>query len=82
LSLPSTSTSRRAPLELTFVPRGPEEPMMGFYSWTPLTPGGWKDLLDAADLPHTLRRLPLVLDVRGTRRELDVRCLAMLPALA
>jgi DNA-binding response OmpR family regulator len=57
LSLPSTSTARRAPLELAFVPRGVEEPVLGFYSFSPLTPGGWIDLLDDLGLPATLRRL-------------------------
>ena len=32
--------TRRAPLELAFVPRGVEEPLLGYYSMTPLTPGG------------------------------------------
>ncbi len=55
---------------------------MGFYSLTPLTPGGWLDLLDAAELPHALRRLPLRLDFAGVQRDLEARCLPMLPALA
>src|SRR6185503_13974961 len=82
LSLPSTSTSRRAPLELTFVPRGAEEPLMAFYSVTPLTPGGWLDLLDTAHLPHGMRRLPLRIGVNSSQREVETRCLPMLPVLA
>ena len=57
LSLPSTSMTRRAPLELAYVPRGVEEPLLGYYSVTPLTPGGWADLLGDVGLPDTLRRL-------------------------
>jgi SNF2 domain-containing protein/helicase-like protein/SNF2 helicase protein len=81
LSLPSTSTARRAPLELTIVQRGPEEPMMGFYSLSPLTPGGWVSLLDEAGLPHAMRRLPLLVEAGG-ERAVEARCLNMLPALA
>src|SRR4029079_7437299 len=82
LSLPSTSPARRAPLERTIVPRGPEEPLMGFYSVTPLTPGGWTGLLDEAELPHHLRRLPVTIIVNGGNREVEARCLPMLAALA
>jgi SNF2 domain-containing protein/helicase-like protein/SNF2 helicase protein len=82
LSLPSTSTARRAPLELTFVPRGAEEPLMGFYSVSPLTPGGWTALLDERGLPHNLRRLPITIAAGGQERSVDTRCLPMLPALA
>jgi hypothetical protein len=82
LSLPSTSTARRAPLELTFVPRGAEEPLMGFYSVSPLTPGGWTTLLDERGLPHNLRRLPITIAAGGQERSVDTRCLPMLPALA
>jgi superfamily II DNA or RNA helicase len=55
---------------------------MGFYSVSPLTPGGWADLLDGAGLPHTLRRLPLRIGVGASAREVETRCLPMLPALA
>jgi hypothetical protein len=82
LSLPSTSTSRRAPLELTFVPRGAEEPLLGFYSVSPLTPGGWTSLLDELSLPHSLRRLPVTIVANGAERTVEARCLPMLPALA
>jgi hypothetical protein len=82
LSLPSTSTARRAPLELTFVPRGAEEPLMGFYSVSPLTPGGWTTLLDERSLPHNLRRLPITIVAGDRARSVDSRCLPMLPALA
>jgi SNF2 domain-containing protein/helicase-like protein/SNF2 helicase protein len=82
LSLPSTSTARRAPLELTFVPRGAEEPLMAFFSVSPLTPGGWTTLLDDRGLPHTLRRLPITILANGQERSVDTRSLAMLPALA
>jgi hypothetical protein len=82
LSLPSTSTARRAPLELTFVPRGAEEPLLGFYSVSPLTPGGWTALLDELSLPHAMRRLPVTIAVNGFDRSVETRCLPMLPALA
>jgi SNF2 domain-containing protein/helicase-like protein/SNF2 helicase protein len=82
LSLPSTSTARRAPLELTFVPRGAEEPLMAFYSVSPLTPGGWTSLLDERGLPHTLRRLPVTITTGGHTRAIETRSLPMLPALA
>jgi len=65
LSLPSTSTARRAPLELAFVPRGVEEPVLGLYSFSPLTPGGWADLLSELALPATLRRLNQTVLVGG-----------------
>ena len=55
---------------------------MGFYSVSPLTPGGWADLLDGAGLPHALRRLPLRIGVGASAREVETRCLPMLPALA
>ena len=35
---------------------------MGFYSVSPLTPGGWSSLLDDRGLPHNLRRLPVTHD--------------------
>jgi hypothetical protein len=82
LSLPSTSTARRAPLELTFVPRGAEEPLMGFYSVSPLTPGGWTTLLDDRGLPHALRRLPIWIAAQGQELSVETRSLPMLPALA
>jgi hypothetical protein len=82
LSLPSTSTARRAPLELTFVPRGAEEPLMAFYSVSPLTPGGWTALLDDRGLPHSLRRLPISIVAQGQERAVETRSLPMLPALA
>jgi superfamily II DNA or RNA helicase len=55
---------------------------MGFYSVTPLTPGGWIDLLDEAELPHHLRRLPVTIAVNESSREVEARCLPMLAALA
>ncbi len=55
---------------------------MGFYSVTPLTPGGWTALLDEAGLPHNLRRLPLTIVVGDLTRSVEARCLPMLPALA
>ena len=55
---------------------------MGFYSVTPLTPGGWTGLLDDAELPHHLRRLPVTIIVNGGNREVEARCLPMLAALA
>jgi hypothetical protein len=82
LSLPSTSTARRAPLELAFVPRGVEEPVLGLYSFSPLTPGGWADLLSELGLPDTLRRLTQTVLVGGRRRSVEMRCLAALPGLA
>jgi SNF2 domain-containing protein/helicase-like protein/SNF2 helicase protein len=82
LSLPSTSTARRAPLELAFVPRGVEEPVLGLYSFSPLTPGGWIDLLDDLGLPPTLRRLNQTVSIGGRRRSVEMRCLASLPGLA
>jgi SNF2-related domain/SNF2 Helicase protein/Helicase conserved C-terminal domain len=82
LSLPSTSTARRAPLELTYVARGMEEPLLGFYSLTPLTPGGWADLLAELDLPDNLRRLTEPIAPAGRPRAAEMRCLTMLPALA
>ena len=44
---------------------------MGFYSVSPLTPGGWADLLDDAGLPHALRRLPLTDRRRPAAREVE-----------
>jgi len=54
---------------------------MGFYSLSPLTPGGWLSLLDEAGLPHAMRRLPLLVEAGG-ERAVEARCLNMLPALA
>ena len=68
MSLPSTSMTRRAPLELAFVPRGVEEPLLGYYSVTPLTPGGWADLLGDVGLPDTLRRLSQTVAVGDSHR--------------
>jgi hypothetical protein len=82
LSLPSTSTARRAPLELVFVPRGVEEPVLGLYSFSPLTPGGWADLLSDLGLPATLRRLSQTVAIGGRVRSVEMRCLAALPGLA
>ncbi|MGN6379923.1 MAG: DEAD/DEAH box helicase [Gaiellales bacterium] len=82
MSLPTTATARRAPLELAIVPRGAEEPVMGFYSITPLTPGGWAELLDEAGLPHSLRRLSDSVVIGRRRRSVDLRCLTMLAAMA
>jgi hypothetical protein len=67
---------------LTFVPRGAEEPLLGFYSVSPLTPGGWTALLDELSLPHAMRRLPVTIAVNGSDRSVETRCLPMLPALA
>ncbi len=55
---------------------------MGFYSISPLSPGGWTELLDEAGLPHRLRRLnePTVLGARARRT--DFRCLPMLAGFA
>ena len=55
---------------------------MGFYSVTPLTPGGWAQLLDEAGLPHSLRRLSDTIALGHRRRQVDFRCLSMLAALA
>jgi len=55
---------------------------MGFYSVSPLTPGGWSSLLDDRGLPHNLRRLPVTIVAAGGERVVDTRCLPMLPALA
>src|SRR5712691_6954972 len=74
--------ARRAPLELAYVPRGIEEPLLGYYSLTPLTPGGWADLLDDQGLPDTLRRLSQTVVHGETRRTVEMRCLEMLPAVA
>jgi SNF2 domain-containing protein/helicase-like protein/SNF2 helicase protein len=74
--------ARRAPLELAFVPRGVEEPLLGYYSMTPLTPGGWADLLDEVGLPDTLRRLSQTVAVGESHRTVEMRCLEMLPAIA
>jgi hypothetical protein len=82
LSLPSTSTAARSALELTLVERGSEEPLLGFYSPTPLTPGAWSERLDLHALPQALRRLEGELVLAGRRRQVELRCLAMLPALA
>jgi hypothetical protein len=74
--------ARRAPLELAYVPRGVEEPLLGYYSLTPLTPGGWADLLGDVGLPDTLRRLSQTVAVGESHRTVEMRCLEMLPALA
>ncbi|HET7172108.1 MAG TPA: SNF2-related protein [Gaiellales bacterium] len=74
--------ARRSPLELAYVPRGVEEPLLGYYSMTPLTPGGWADLLGEAGLPDTLRRLSQSIAVGQSHRTVEMRCLEMLPALA
>ncbi|HEX2378903.1 MAG TPA: SNF2-related protein, partial [Gaiellales bacterium] len=74
--------ARRAPLELAFVPRGVEEPLLGYYSMTPLTPGGWADLLGEVGLPDTLRRLSQTVAVGESHRTVEMRCLEMLPAIA
>jgi hypothetical protein len=74
--------ARRAPLELAYVPRGVEEPLLGYYSMTPLTPGGWADLLGEAGLPDTVRRLSQTIAVGESHRTVEMRCLEMLPALA
>ena len=55
---------------------------MGFYSLSPLTPGGWTELLDEAGLPHALRRLSDHVAVGHRRRSVDLRCLTMLAAFA
>ncbi|HEX5558426.1 MAG TPA: SNF2-related protein [Gaiellales bacterium] len=67
---------------MAFVPRGVEEPVLGLYSFSPLTPGGWVDLLDELGLPPTLRRLNQTVVVGGRRRSVEMRCLASLPGLA
>ena len=64
------------------MPRGGEEPLLGFFSVSPLTPGAWLGLLDDAGLPHSLRRLPLTVEVNGRRRHADARCLPVLSATA
>ena len=64
------------------MPRGAEEPLLGFYSVSPLTPGGWTALLDELSLPHAMRRLPVTIAVNGGDRSVETRCLPMLPALA
>ena len=74
--------TRRAPLELAFVPRGVEEPLLGYYSMTPLTPGGWADLMGEAGLPDTVRRLSQTIAVGESHRTVEMRCLEMLPAIA
>ncbi len=63
------------------MPRGAEEPLLGFFSTTPLTPGGWTALMDELSLPYGLRRLPVTIDAGGSR-SVETRCLPMLPALA
>ena len=55
---------------------------MGFFSVSPLTPGGWTTLLDERGLPHTLRRLPITILANGEERSVETRSLPMLPALA
>ncbi|MDX6534517.1 MAG: hypothetical protein QOF68_2261 [Gaiellales bacterium] len=55
---------------------------MGFYSVSPLTPGGWAALIDQAGLPHGLRRLPVAVAVGDGTRQVETRSLQMLPALA
>ena len=55
---------------------------MGFYSVSPLTPGGWTSLLDQRGLPHNLRRLPITIVAGERELSVDTRCLPMLPALA
>ena len=74
--------TRRAPLELAYVPRGVEEPLLGYYSVTPLTPGGWADLLGDVGLPDTLRRFSQGVAVGDSHRTVEMRCLEMLPAVA
>ncbi len=56
--------------------------MLGLYSFSPLTPGGWVDLLDELGLPATLRRLNQTVSIGGRRRSVEMRCLASLPGLA
>jgi len=56
--------------------------LLGFFSVSPLTPGAWLGLLDDAGLPHSLRRLPLTVEVNGRRRHADARCLPVLSATA
>ena len=56
--------------------------MLGLYSFSPLTPGGWADLLSELGLPDTLRRLNQTVLVGGRRRSVEMRCLAALPGLA
>jgi SNF2 domain-containing protein/helicase-like protein/SNF2 helicase protein len=55
---------------------------MGFFSVSPLTPGGWATLIDHAALPHGLRRLPVTIAVGDGMRQVETRSLLMLPALA
>ena len=55
---------------------------MGFYSITPLTPGGWSELLDEAGLPHALRRLSDTVVIGHRQRSVELRCLPMLASLA
>ena len=55
---------------------------MGFYSVTPLTPGGWSELLDQAGLPRSLRRLNDTVVIGRRRRSVDFRCLTMMAAFA
>ncbi len=55
---------------------------MGFYSLSPLTAGGWREVLADAGLPQAARRLHGVVRVGGREREVELRCLAMLPAMA
>jgi hypothetical protein len=59
-----------------------EEPVLGLYSFSPLTPGGWADLLFELGLPDTLRRLSQTVLVGGRPRSVEMRCLAALPGLA
>ena len=56
--------------------------MLGLYSFSPLTPGGWSDLLSELGLPDTLRRLNQTVVFGGRRRAVEMRCLAALPGLA
>ncbi len=56
--------------------------MLGLYSFSPLTPGGWSDLLSELGLPDTLRRLNQTVVFGGRRRSVEMRCLAALPGLA
>ncbi len=56
--------------------------MLGLYSFSPLTPGGWVDLLSELGLPATLRRLSQTVAIGGRVRSVEMRCLAALPGLA
>src|SRR5437016_693298 len=67
---------------MAFVPRGVEDPVLGLYSFSPLTPGGWTDLLAELGLPDTLRRLGQTVSIGGRTRAVEMRCLAALPGLA